>query len=59
MISTYRFANFLTIGIAALLCNACLDQMEPAKQALDEISNVLTTASADAMKYAPDQMASV
>ena len=59
MISTNRFANFLTIDIAALLCNACLDQMEPAKQALDEISNVLTTASADATKYAPDQMASV
>ena len=59
MISNNRLANFLTIGIAALLCNACLDQMEPAKQALDEISNVLTTASADATKYAPDQMASV
>jgi hypothetical protein len=59
MISTNRFANFLTIGIAAMLCSACLDQMEPAKQALDEISNVLTAASADATKYAPDQMASV
>ena len=59
MISTNRFANFLTIGIAALLCNACLDQMEPAKRALGEISNVLMMASADVTKYAPDQMASV
>ncbi len=59
MISTNRFARFLTIGIAALLCNACLDQSEPAKQALDEISHVLTAASADAMKYAPDEMSSV
>jgi hypothetical protein len=59
MISTNRFANFLAIGIAALLCNACLDEREPAKQALDEISNVLMAASADATKYAPDQMASV
>jgi hypothetical protein len=59
MISTNRFASFLAIGIAAQLCNACLDQMEPAKQALDEISNVMMAASADATKYAPDQMASV
>jgi hypothetical protein len=59
MISTNRFANLLMIGIAALLCNACLDEMEPAKQALGEISNVLMAASADATKYAPDQMASV
>lgn len=59
MISNNRLAKFATIGIAALLCSACLDQMEPAKQALDEISHVLTTASADAAKYAPDQMASV
>ena len=59
MISTNRFVNFLAIGIAALLYNACMDEREPAKQALDEISNVLTAASADAAKYAPDQMASV
>jgi len=56
---THRFGTFLLIGIAALVCNACLDQQEPAKQSLDEISNVLTTASADAAKYAPEQMADV
>jgi hypothetical protein len=59
MTSTNRFAYLLTIGIASLLLNACLDQMEPAKQALNEISNTLTMDSADATKYAPDEMAGV
>jgi len=59
MIPANCFARFLMTGIAALLCTACLNQMEPAKQALDEISHVLNTASADEMKYAPHEMAAV
>jgi len=58
MISTNRFANFLVLGIAALLLTACANQMEPAKQALDEIYNVEMATTADASKYVPDQMVS-
>jgi hypothetical protein len=36
-----------------------LDQQGPAKQSLDEISNVLTAASADSLKYAPGELADV
>jgi len=36
-----------------------MDQQGPAKQLLDEISNVLAKASADARKFAQDQMADI
>jgi hypothetical protein len=43
---------------AAILIVACANQMEPAKNALDNINATLSAASADAQKYVPDQLAS-
>jgi HAMP domain-containing protein len=41
----------------ALLFAACVNQMEPAKNALDNINATLSAVSADAQKYIPDQYA--
>lgn len=59
MKSTRRVANYLVLGIGALLLAACANQMEPAKQALDDINRAVDAASADADKYIPDQVAGV
>jgi len=40
-----------------MLCVACANQMEPAKNALDNINSTLNSVSADAQKYVPDQFA--
>jgi hypothetical protein len=52
------FASLVLLAIVAVLA-ACASQMEPAKQALDEISNLVATTTADGTKYVPDEMASV
>jgi hypothetical protein len=50
-----RITRFLTAYSAALLLVACVNQMEPAKNALDNINATLNSVSADAQKYVPDQ----
>jgi HAMP domain-containing protein len=50
-----RITGFLTLCSAAILFVACVNQMEPAKNALDNINNTLNSVSADAQKYVPDQ----
>lgn len=57
MQSNQRITRFLTLCSVALLFAACVNQMEPAKNALDNINNTLKSVSADAQKYIPDQFA--
>jgi hypothetical protein len=57
MKSNQRITRFLTLCSTAILFVACANQMEPAKNALDNIDTTLTSVSADAQKYVPDQFA--
>jgi hypothetical protein len=57
MKSIQRVTGFLTLCSAAVLFVACVNQMVPAKNALDNINNNLKSVSADAQKYVPDQFA--
>ena len=50
-------AKYLALYTAAILIVACTNQMEPAKNALDNINASLAAVSADAQKYVPDQFA--
>jgi hypothetical protein len=56
--STRNIAKYLALCSAAILFVACANQMEPAKNALDNINATLGAVSADAQKYVPDQLAS-
>ena len=47
--------QFLTACSVAILFAACVNQMQPAKYALDNINTTLNAAAADAQKYVPDQ----
>jgi hypothetical protein len=55
---TRNIAKYLALYSAAFLIAACANQMEPAKNALDNINITLAAASADAQKYVPDQLSS-
>ena len=56
---TRNIAKYLALYSAAfLIIAACANQMEPAKNALDNINVTLAAASADAQKYVPDQLSS-
>jgi hypothetical protein len=57
MKSTQRITRFLALCSVAILFVACVNQMEPAKNALDHINSVLNAASADAQQYIPEQFA--
>jgi hypothetical protein len=57
MKSNQRIAGFLISCSVAILFVACANQMEPAKNAIDNINSSLNSASADAQKYVPDQFA--
>lgn len=57
MKSNQRITRFLTLCSTAILFVACANQMEPAKNALDNINTTLNSVSADAQKYVPDQFA--
>ena len=57
MKSNQRITGFLTLCSVAMLFAACANQMEPAKNALDNINTTLNSVSADAQKYVPDQFA--
>ena len=54
----FRLAGFLTVT-AALLLAACASQMEPAQTAIAGIESAISTASADAGKYVPEQLSAV
>ena len=55
MKSNQRITGFLTLCSVAVLFVACANQMEPAKNALDNINTTLNSVSVDAQKYVPDQ----
>jgi hypothetical protein len=55
---TRNIAKYLALYSAAFLIAACANQMEPAKNALDNINTSLAAASPDAQKYVPDQLSS-
>jgi hypothetical protein len=57
MKSNQKIPRFLTLCSFAILLAACMSQMEPAKNALDNISATLNAVSADAQKYVPEQFA--
>jgi hypothetical protein len=57
MKSNQRITGFLTLCSVAIVFVACANQMEPAKNALDNINTTLNSVSADAQKYVPDQFA--
>ena len=57
MKSNQRIIGFLTLCSVAMLFVACANQKEPAKNALDNINTTLSSVSADAQKYVPDQFA--
>src|SRR5258708_36652584 len=57
MKSNQRVTGFLTLCSVAVLVAAGVNQMEPAKNALDNINATLNSVSADAQKYVPDQFA--
>ncbi len=57
MKSNQRITRFLTLCSVALLFAACVNQMEPAKNALDNINSKLSAIAPDAQKYVPDQYA--
>jgi hypothetical protein len=56
-VKTTNLAQYLAVYFTAILIVACANQMEPAKNALDNINATLAAASADAQKYIPDQLA--
>jgi len=55
--STRTIAKYLAFCCAAILFAACVNEMEPAKYALDNINATLRAVSADAQQYVPDQLA--
>ena len=57
MKSNQKITGFLVLCSVAILFVACANQMEPAKNALDNINSTLNSVSADAQKYVPDQFA--
>jgi hypothetical protein len=57
MKSNQRITRFLMLCSVAILFVACANQMEPAKNALDNINTTLNSVSTDAQKYVPDQYA--
>jgi hypothetical protein len=57
MKSNQRITRFLALCSVAILFVACANQMEPAKNALDNINSILNASSTDAQQYIPDQFA--
>jgi hypothetical protein len=57
MKSNQRITGFLALCSVAILFVACVNQMEPAKNALDNINSILSSVSTDAQKYIPEQYA--
>src|SRR5882724_2491415 len=57
MKSIQRVTGFLTLCSVAALFVGCVNQMVPAKNAIDNVNTTLNSVSADAQKYVPDQFA--
>jgi len=59
MKSTLSIARCLVFGAAALLLAACSSQMQPARQAINDINSAIVATSEDAGKYIPEQLSNV
>lgn len=59
MKSFQRIARYMMLGVSVMLLAACSTQMQPARQAIDNINKVLDTVPADAQQYIPDQLGDV
>ena len=57
MRSSQSLRSKLLSSFAAICFAACTNQMEPAKNAIDNINATMSAVSADAQKYVPDQWA--
>ena len=55
MKSNQSFTRFLMTCVIATFVAACANQMEPAKNALENINTTLSAVAADAQMYVPDQ----
>jgi hypothetical protein len=47
---------FVSVSFALLLAAACANQRDPAQKMMNDIEVAVSTVSADAAKYAPDQL---
>jgi len=54
-----RFAQYALVAFVGVVLAACANQKEPAAAAISGIEAAVNTASADAAKYVPDQLADV
>ena len=54
-----RFSQFAVLAFVGLALAACANQKEPAAAAISSIDAAISTASAEASKYVPDQLADV
>jgi hypothetical protein len=58
-IARYPVSRCLVFGMAALLFAACSSQMQPARQAINDINSAVAATSEDAAKYIPEQLSDV
>ena len=54
-----RASHYALISMAVIILSACAGQKEPAQKLISDIKSTLTAASAEAVKYVPDQFAEV
>jgi hypothetical protein len=54
-----RASHYALISMAVIILSACAGQKEPAQKLISDIKSTLTAASAEAVKYVPDQFADV
>jgi len=56
MKSIQTFTKYLALYSAVILMVACANERDPAKNALDNINSTLSSVSAEAQQYVPDQL---
>jgi hypothetical protein len=54
-----RVSHYTLISLAAVILAACAGQKEPAQKLISDIQSTVTAASAEAVKYVPEQFADV
>jgi hypothetical protein len=59
MLSVYQLRKYALVTAAAVVLAACASQREPAQKMISDIEAAVSTASADAAKYVPDQLIEV